>query len=433
MPKIWEKSYQLDKEVEAFTVGDDCLADQKLAKYDAIASAAHAKTLRKAGILNSSELASLLKGLSKIYALARQGKFSILPEEEDMHAAIESWLTKNIGKAGAKIHTARSRNDQVLAAVRLYSSDKIIETGQALVELCEVLLKFSQKNHKTEMPGYTHLQRAMPSTVGLWSSALLEALLDDAKLLAAAHDLNSQSPLGSGSGYGTPLKTDREYTAKLLGFRKVQNNFLYVQNSRGKIEAAIVAALSQIMLDLSRHASDILLFTTSEFGFFSLPDELLTGSSMMPQKKNYDLLELTRAKSSVVLANEFALKSLIEKLPSGYNRDFQLTKKPLIDSFETTIASLGIVKLVFSKLQPNKEKLKAALTSEIYSTHRAYSMLGKKSFREAYKEAAGSGSSIAFKPESANLRPSIAGIISLKAGLKPLKTAASLSKTLFRM
>ena len=267
MAKLWKK-YELDKTVEDFTVGDDYLWDSRLIKADIIGNIAHSTMLQKIGIISDEELQNIKTSLMDILDLHEQGKFKINKEDEDVHTAVENFLTKRLGDVGKKIHTARSRNDQILLDVRLYSKERLFEIIENLLNLCKVLLKFSKENEFIPMPGRTHTQRAMPSSVGLWASAFIESLLDDLYLLKSAFNLNNQSPLGSAASYGVNLDIDREYIASLLGFEKVQNNVLYANNSRGKIESIIIFTMSQIMMDLSKFANDLILFSIPEFNYF---------------------------------------------------------------------------------------------------------------------------------------------------------------------
>lgn len=385
MAKLWDKGVKLDKEIERFTVRNDYILDQKLVKYDAKASIAHAEMLAKAGILGKNELAKLKAGLNEIIAAAEAGKFEINPEDEDCHSAIEGYLVKKFGDAGKKIHTARSRNDQVAVALRLYMLDKISEIADAAASLKKELALLASKNRNVPLPGYTHMQKAMPSSVAMWSAAFAAALEDDMKLLSSVKEILNQNPLGSGAGYGVPIKIDREMTAKLLGFSKVQET-TYVQNSRGKFELLALQAMQQLMLDLNKMATDLMLFSTSEFGFVSLPGEFLTGSSMMPQKKNYDVLELARGRYGVVCGCAATIISIVANLPSGYNRDFQLTKEPLIKGIETTLESVAVLAAVARNLKFNHEKCKAAMTEELYATQKALEMAKNgMPFRDAYK------------------------------------------------
>ncbi len=387
MAKLWQKNYKLNEEIERFTVGNDHLLDKTLVKYDVCGSIAHAMMLNKIGILTNDELKKLKKELVEIFDEGQ--KFQISIDDEDVHTAIESYLTKKLGELGKKIHTARSRNDQVLVDLRLYSKDKLLEAQKLVLDLADSLINIAEKHKEVPMPGYTHSRKAMPSSVGLYFGSFAESLLDDLKILGQAYDINDQCPLGSGAGYGLPLEVDRQLTADLLGFKKVQNNSLYVQNSRGKIESVVIFSLSTVMGDLARLSNDLVMFSMDEFGFFKLPDEFCTGSSIMPQKKNPDVFELTRAKASRVDANLYLVKGIASKLQSGYNRDLQLTKEPLIESFEITIASLKIFNLVIKNFQVNKEKCIESCLPDLFATEKVYDLVKKGvSFRDAYGKVA---------------------------------------------
>lgn len=388
MPKLWNKGYNLNKEIEKFTVGDDYIIDKNILKYDIYASIAHAKMLNKIKILDNNELAKLKKGLKSILNLDSKGKFEIKIEDEDCHTAIENYLIKSYGVVGKKIHTGRSRNDQLLVALRLYEKDKILKIMEAALNLAKVLINFSKKNQNIPMPGYTHMQKAMPSSLGLWSSAFAESLLDDINTLNNCYAIINQNPLGSAASYGTNLNLDREYTSDLLGFGKVQN-VLYSANSRGKFESYIVSCLAQVMLTLNKIANDLMLFTMQEFNYFELPKEFCTGSSIMPQKKNYDVLELLRAKYHVVNSLQFQINGIISNLISGYNRDLQLTKKPVIEALEITENCLNIGSLIFGKLKVNKKDLENSMTNDLFATDEAYELVKKGvPFRDAYKKVA---------------------------------------------
>ncbi len=380
--KLWKKDYDVNKEIEKYTVGNDYLIDKNLLKYDVIGSIAHASMLKKIGILTNKEFVKLKKELKDIL---KNKDFKIKQSDEDVHTAIENYLTKKLGNLGKKIHTARSRNDQSNLDIRLYTKEKLLEISESLLKLAKTLLNFSEKNKKIPMPGYTHTQKAMPSSAGLWSGAFLESLLDDLILLKTAFKLNNQCPLGSAASYGVSLNIDRKYTSDLLGFEKLQNNVLYAQNSRGKIESIVLSALTQIMIDLGKMSSDLVFFST--LGYFELPNEFCTGSSIMPQKKNQDVLELVRAKVSVVEACLFEVNGVIKNLISGYNRDFQLTKEPLIKGIEITKDTIKIIDLVMKGLNVNKDKCIKAFTPEIFATDKALELVKKgMPFRNAYKE-----------------------------------------------
>lgn len=387
--KLWQKNTKLNKLVEKFTVGNDYVLDQQLVVYDCLASVAHAKMLAKVKLIKPVEAKKLTQGLTKIMNLAKHGKFKILPTDEDCHTAIENYLTKELGDLGKKIHTARSRNDQVLTALRLYYKDELQDVQQLTKEVLAAIKKFVQKYGAIKFAGYTHTRKAMPSSVKLWAQSFSEALADDLKLLACVQELINQSPLGSGAGYGLPLKIDRAYTARLLKFARVQNNPLYAQLSRGKFEATILHVLGQIMFNLNKLATDLIIFTLPELDYFILPVDLTTGSSIMPQKKNPDVLELLRAKYHIVTGLEFQIKSLISNLPSGYNRDLQLTKEPIMNGLQIAKESLQITTLLFTKLKVDRQNCQKSLTPEVFATQQAYQLVKKGvPFREAYRQVA---------------------------------------------
>lgn len=386
MAKLWQKQYKLNKAVEKFTVGDDYILDLRLVKYDCLASIAHEKMLAKIGILTSADAKKLEAALKEIIALDAKGKFTIMPEDEDCHTAIENYLTKKLGVLGKKIHTARSRNDQVLTALRLYYKDQLVACQKSVNKLTSTLRAFDKKFGKIVLPGYTHMRKAMPSSVKMWAESFIDSMRDNLKSAAYASDLIDQSPLGTGAGYGLPVKIDRDFTAILLGFKKNQINPIYTQNSRGKFESAILHALGQIMFDANKISSDLIMFSMPEFGYFELPKEFCTGSSIMPQKKNPDVFELLRAKYHVVVSYENQVRGIVSNLPSGYNRDFQLLKEPVFKSFDITQASLLVLAEVFKTLKVNVENCKLALTPELYATEEVYKLVAKgMPFREAYK------------------------------------------------
>ena len=383
MTKLYNTN--VNKKIEAFTVGNDYLLDKQLLKYDCYASIAHAKMLKKIKILTEDEFLKLEKELKNIIELDKKGKFEIKLQDEDCHTAIENHLTKKLKDLGKKIHTARSRNDQIVAAMKLYEKDELIKILKLINNLVNSLDKLSKKN--IAIPGYTHYQKAMPSSFKLLAETYIESLEDDVKLLDNAINIIDKNPLGSAAGYGVPLKIDKEITKTELKFKENYKTPLYVQNSRGKHEAIILNVLTNIMLTLNKIASDLILFSMQEFGFISLPKEFTTGSSIMPQKKNPDVLELIRAKYSIVLGYEMQVKSLVSNLISGYHRDFQLTKEPIMKGIETVKDSLEIIDLVIAKLKVNKENCKKAMTPELYTTEKVYDLVKKgKSFRESYKE-----------------------------------------------
>jgi argininosuccinate lyase len=387
MTKLWQKGYQLNEQVEHFEAAQNSLLDARLIRHDVWGSLAHIAMLTKIGVLTESEHQVLQDTLRNVLELEAEHAFTITLEDEDVHTCVENYLAANAGAAGKKIHMARSRNDQVLLDLRLYSKEQLHNVAVKLYHLCSALLELADAHAAIPMPGYTHMQRAMLSSVALWAASFAEALLDDEQLLSAAYKLNDQSPLGSAAGYGVPIAIDRQYCADLLGFSRVQHNVIYVQNSRGKIEAAIVQVLAQIMLDLSKLAQDILLFSTVEYGFFQIPQELCTGSSIMPQKRNLGVMELVRARTQTMLALQQQILGIVSGLPSGYNMDYQETKRPFMEALDLVQESLEICTLVVSKLEVNSERLTAACTFELFAADRAYDLaaVAKLPFRDAYR------------------------------------------------
>ncbi len=388
--KLWKKDYSLDTRIEKFTVGNDHILDLDLLEFDCKASRAHARMLNSIGVLTEDDLSSLMAGIDEILELHGRDEFTIREQDEDCHTAIENFLTEKCGDAGKKIHTGRSRNDQVLTAIRLFEKAQMREIGELLDALGESLDRVCARFGKIEMPGYTHMQRAMPTDVEMWMGSYRAALNDDKRLLASVVEMIDQCPLGTAAGFGVPvLDLDREMTSKELGFARVMENPMYAQMSRGKFEAIIIGACTSIMADLNKLASDLTMYNMVEFGLVTLPDKICTGSSIMPQKRNPDVLELIRAKYHVVLGEEFKVKSLISNLISGYNRDIQLTKEPLFTAIETTKSCLDITAFVLDGMTIDEEACKAALTDELYATEKAYELVKRGvPFREAYRIAA---------------------------------------------
>lgn len=387
--KLWDKGYDLNTEIEKFTVGEDYVLDQRLISYDCTASIAHAQMLHKIGILNDSELEDITALLNEIKEKAAKGEFIIARDQEDCHSAIEQYLVQRLGDAGKKIHTARSRNDQVLTALRLYYKDEMENVKSAAAAFTNATDEFIGKYGRIKFPGYTHMRKAMPSTIKMWAGAYRDAMKDNGKLIDSTLFLIDQSPLGTGAGYGVPIDVDRELTAGVLEFDRIQENPVYAQHSRGKFEATILHVLAQVMYDLNRCAVDLITFSMPEFGYFKLPDEFCTGSSIMPQKKNPDVLELVRGKYHQLVSLELQVRNTAAGLLSGYNRDLQLTKGPVMTGFDVTIQTTKIMALVFQNLQVIEENCNKALTDELYATHKVYEMVKKgRPFREAYKEIA---------------------------------------------
>ncbi len=385
--KLWQKNWELNSLVEAFETKGDLLLDQKLIPYDLNGSIAHAKMLHKINILTKQELLFIEKGLEEIKKLYENGGFILKFGDEDCHTKIEKYLTQRYGSVGKKIHTARSRNDQVLTALRLFTKDYLEKIEKEIISLSNLFEKFESLYGDVPMPGYTHMQKAMPSSIGLWAGGFKDALNDDIKVLKVIYDLNDQSPLGSGAGYGLPIKVDKIYSSKILGFGKVLNNPIYAQSSRTKIDALTLAFLISVLQTINKFASDLMLFTTSEFNYFQINKKITTGSSIMPQKVNLDIAELLRSKVNVVLGNYTQIISISSNLVTGYNRDFQDTKKPLMESLELTLESIVISQILLQNIVPNENVLKNSMTQELYATEKALNLVIKgESFREAYKK-----------------------------------------------
>ncbi|MDP7564890.1 MAG: argininosuccinate lyase [Candidatus Marinimicrobia bacterium] len=389
MSKLWDKGVDLDKAVEAFTVGKDPELDNVLIPYDCKASIAHARMLGEMGYLENNEVGKLVMELENIITLHREDNFTIKVSQEDCHTAIEEYLVEQLGDVGKKIHTARSRNDQVLTALRLYYKEvlqEIIDLGEGWIK---VLGKFGEENYDVSFPGYTHMQKAMPSSMAMWAGAYVDGMKDDLSMLKSVAKLIDQSPLGSAAGYGVPIKIDKEMTAKEMGFDRVQNNPIYCQLSRGKFELSILHGLGQIMLTINRLASDLILYSMTEFGYISLPEEFCTGSSIMPQKKNPDVLELLRGSYHIISGYETQVKGLTANLISGYNRDIQLSKEPIMQGINLGIDCFKISAAVIEALKVNKDICDAAMTDELFETEKAYKLVEKGiPFREAYRQVA---------------------------------------------
>ncbi len=386
---LWAKGYTHEATIASFEAARNAALDAELARHDILGSLAHARMLRHAGLLSADDWAALDPALRGLLAEARAGALAPAAEEEDIHTLVERLLVERAGDAGKKLHTGRSRNDQALVDLRLYAKEALLGVVARALTLAETLTDFARTHEWLPMPGYTHMQRAMLSSVGLWSASFAEALLDDLVVAEAAWKLNDQNPLGSAAAYGAPLPLDRAYVAKLLGFGAVHHNTLTAANARGKIEAATIQALALIMLDLGKWAQDALLFTTSEYGFFTAPQELCDGSSIMPQKRNLSALELVRARAHTVIALQAQALHTLAGLPSGYNMDYQETKQPLIEALSLTAASLEVVTLFAAGLRPRRDKLEAACAAELFATDRAYELVAQGvPFRDAYREVA---------------------------------------------
>jgi argininosuccinate lyase len=390
MSTLWTRADQPDPWLQSFLAGDDHVLDQQLVPYDCRASLAHARMLERIGVLTVAELQGLETGLAGIEELAAEGRFPITAADEDCHTAIENHLTKHCGEAGRKIHTGRSRNDQVLTALRLWEKDHVDQLLGMLVAYLDALYAIRKAQGDVALPGYTHMQAAMPTTVDVWLGSYADAARDDHELLSLVRRLVDRCPLGTAAGFGVPvLALDREGTAAELGFASVLANPMYAQLSRGRIEALLLAACSQVMLGLSRLASDLLLFSTREFGLVALPPALCTGSSLMPQKRNPDVLELIRARFHVVAGEEAKVRAMTAGLMSGYNRDVQLTKGPLFAGVAATVDSLRAMAMVLAGMGIDVDRCAAAVTDEMRATERAMKLVSEGvPFRDAYRRVA---------------------------------------------
>ena len=386
--RLWDSATtRVNDAILAFTVGDDPERDLALLPYDCLASAAHADMLHGIGLLSDKDRSDLFGALGEAYQLARAGKLPIATEQEDGHTALEAFLTEKVGEAGRKIHTGRSRNDQVIAALRLYARDALLEIADASVALASVLIDRGREHAATLMPGYTHTRQAMPSTVGQLLFATGEGLIRDIDALILALGHANRSVLGSASGYGVPLPLDRQRVSDSLGHLELDLNSVFVQNSRGRFEGVVLFALHQISMTLSRLASDLILFSSEQFGFFELPVDLTTGSSIMPQKRNPDVLELVRAVPASLLGRYAEVTGLLQGLGAGYHRDLQRTKAPLMDGLEDSRNVLAVMQLAVERLGVNKEACAAALGDGIYQTDAVYAHVrGGEAFREAYRK-----------------------------------------------
>lgn len=388
MAKLWDRTSQkFNKAVEVFETEDDLILDRYMVEADVYGSYAHAYMLYTIDLLSKKELTDIHGSFVKILELNKKGEFKLEFGDEDVHTKIENFLTENIGETGKKIHAGRSRNDQILLDMRIYTKSELLKIWDSLLDLNELLVNLSDKYSGIPMPGYTHMQKAMPSSVGMWFGSFAQALSDNLKLLQTAFELNNQSPLGSGAGYGVTLNLDRELAADFLGFEKVQANSLYCQNSRGKIESTVTFALLQIIFDISKLATDVLIFTTSEFNYFSVDESIITGSSIMPQKKNVDLAELLRSKVNIMLGYFVQIFTTVTNLPSGYSRDLQDIKRPFIESIELTKKVINMTGVLIKNIKPNEKNLRKAMTPEIYAAYTAHQLVKSgMSFREAYRK-----------------------------------------------
>ena len=384
--KLWDKGFEPDAHIEAYTVGNDRELDLRLARYDVEGSLAHITMLESIGLLTRDELERLTAGLKEIAAEIEAGRFEIEPDTEDVHSQVELLLTRRLGDVGKKIHSGRSRNDQVLVDLKLFLRDELRQTAAAVRTLFDRLQELSERYRDVLMPGYTHLQVAMPSSFGLWFGAYAETLVDDLRLVAAAYHIANQNPLGSAAGYGSSFPLDRTMTTRLLGFEMLHYNVVAAQMSRGKCERAAANAIAAVAATVGRLAMDVCLFMSQNFGFVSLPDELTTGSSIMPHKKNPDVFEVMRGRCNRLqsVPNEIAL--LTTNLPSGYHRDLQLLKDILFPATSEIRRTLAMCTFMVGSLRVNTHILEDARYDYLFTVEEVNRLvLEGVPFREAYR------------------------------------------------
>lgn len=385
--KLWDKGFSTDKKIDHFTVGNDRELDLLLAKYDVIASKAHAKMLGKIGLLTDGETTDLVNALDVIADTIEKGTFTIEDSFEDMHSKIEFVLTEKLGDTGKKIHTARSRNDQVLVAMHLYLKSELQEIKSETITLFNLLMDLAEKHKEVMLPGYTHLQIAMPSSFGLWFSAYAESLIDDLYFIDAAYKVADQNPLGSAAGYGSSFNIDRTFTTEEMGFETMKFNVVAAQMGRGKVEKATAFGMSSIAATLSKMAMDICLYMSQNFNFISFPDELTTGSSIMPHKKNPDVFELVRAKCNKLQAVPNQLILITNNLPSGYHRDLQLVKEVIVPAIQDLKACLEILTFSLKEAKVNENILDDPKYDYLFSVDTLNELVQSgMPFRDAYKK-----------------------------------------------
>lgn len=385
--KLWEKSVQVNEKIDRFTVGRDRELDLYLAKHDVLGSMAHITMLESIGLLTAGELEVLLEELRNIYASAEAGDFVIEDGIEDVHSQVELMLTRKLGDVGKKIHSGRSRNDQVLVDLKLFTREQLKQVVEEVEELFQVLIAQSNRYKDVLMPGYTHLQIAMPSSFGLWFGAYAESLVDDMMFLQSAYKMCNRNPLGSAAGYGSSFPLDREMTTRLLGFDSMNYNVVYAQMGRGKMERNVAFALASVAGTLSKLAFDACMFSSQNFGFVKLPDECTTGSSIMPHKKNPDVFELTRAKCNKIQALPQQIMMIMNNLPSGYFRDLQIIKEVFVPAFEELKDCLQMATYIMDKLKVNEHILEDDKYLYIFSVEEVNRLaLQGMPFRDAYKK-----------------------------------------------
>jgi argininosuccinate lyase len=383
--KIWNTSgVKVSDEISSFLAGEDIELDNSIFIYDIDATIAHIKGLQSINILKKNEFNRLNKSLKELRKKFLEGSFKLTKKYEDCHSAIEFYLTKELGDLGKKVHTGRSRNDQVLVAMRLFAKNNLNDFKKLNQSIAKTFLQMANKYEHIPMPGYTHLQRAMPSSWGLWFSSYAESFIDNIDLINSTIDWIDSNPLGSAAGYGVALPLDRKTTTKELGFKRVQLNSLYTQNSRGKYEMQVINTLKQSMLDVRKLAWDMSLFMSQEFNLLTIDKAYLTGSSIMPNKQNPDVIEILRANYSILAGQASELENIIS-LPSGYHRDLQLTKRSLVSSFDISLKSLSILPKLIKSIKVNKYNSSEYIDNEMKMTDKVYALVNQGTpFRDAY-------------------------------------------------
>ena len=385
--KLWEKNFEINKEIERFTVGRDREMDLYLAKYDVLGSMAHITMLESIGLLGSDELPQLLDALKDIYALCERGEFTIEDDVEDVHSQVEMLLTRRLGDMGKKIHSGRSRNDQVLVDLKLFTRHELMEIAQEVKSLFDELIQKSNQYKDVLMPGYTHLQIAMPSSFGLWFGAYAESLADDMLFLQAAYKMTNRNPLGSAAGYGSSFPLNRTMTTELLGFDSMDYNVVYAQMGRGKMERNVGFAIATIAGTLAKLAFDACLFNSQNFAFVKLPKECTTGSSIMPHKKNPDVFELIRAKSNKLQALPQQVTLIMNNLPVGYFRDLQIIKEVFLPAFGELKDCLQMAAYIINRIEVNEHILDNPMYDPIFSVEEVNRLAASgMPFRDAYKK-----------------------------------------------
>ena len=398
--KLWDKGYSIDKKIDVFTVGNDRALDEVLARYDVIGNRAQAVMLNKIGVLTDDELKDILRELDVIAADIEKGGFTIGDEVEDVHSKIEFMLTERLGDTGKKIHTARSRNDQVLTDMHLYVRDELLHIRDGVKRLFDLLLGLSEKYKDVLLPGYTHLQVAMPSSFGLWFGAYAESLVDDVYMIGAAYRVADQNPLGSAAGYGSSFPIDREETTRQMGFSQMKVNSVAAQMGRGKLEKTTAFAMASVAGTLSKMAMDVCLYMSQNFGFVSFPDELTTGSSIMPHKKNPDVFELIRAKCNRVQALPNELILIQNNLPSGYQRDLQLLKECFVPAVSMLKSCLEMAAFMLENIRVSEGLLDDERYKYVFSVEEVNRLvLSGMPFRDAYKKVGREIQDGVFTPE----------------------------------